>query len=88
MTTGPIETKVKAATLATYLGSTALLEVLTTVQDQPSLLGMLPGWLAPWLLALLPTAVTGVAAYQARHTPRADVNAARAADVPQIRGGQ
>ncbi|AAP84975.1 hypothetical protein [Kitasatospora aureofaciens] len=88
MATGPIETKVKAAAAATYLGSTALLEVLTTVQDQPSLLGSLPGWLAPMLLALLPTAVTGVAAYQARHTPRVDGDAARAADVPQIRDGQ
>lgn len=66
----PIETKVKAATLAAYLGSTALLAVLTAVQDQPELVSWLPAWLAPFLLAVIPAAVTAVAGYQARHTPR------------------
>lgn len=79
-----IETKVKASTAATYLGSTALLEVLTTVQDQPIVLGALPGWVAPWLLALLPTAVTAVAGYRARHTPRTDPDARTAADLKSL----
>ncbi|MFF7994777.1 hypothetical protein ACFZDG_34020 [Kitasatospora xanthocidica] len=54
------------------------------MQDQPSLLGAVPGWLASWLLALLPTAVTGLAGYRARHTPRTDPDTVRAAALPPI----
>ncbi|MEV7770600.1 holin [Kitasatospora sp. NPDC086791] len=68
-----IETKVKAATVAAYLGSTALLADLTAVQNQPGLVSWMPGWLAPFVLSLIPTAITAVAGYQARHTPRPDL---------------
>ncbi|MEU8920281.1 holin [Kitasatospora sp. NPDC048545] len=68
-----IETKVKAAAAATYLGTTSLLAGLTAVQDHPGLVGWLPEWLAPFVLAIVPTAIAGVAGYQARHTPRPDL---------------
>ena len=70
MPTAPIEQKVKAATAAAYLGSTGLLAALTAVQDQPGLVGFLPAWLSPFVLPIVPAAVTLVAGYQARHTPR------------------
>ncbi|MFG3051922.1 holin [Kitasatospora sp. NPDC048239] len=75
-----IETKVKAATAGAYLASTALLADLTALQDQPGLVSWLPAWVAPLVLPLIPAAITAVAGYQARHTPRTDVAAQTAAD--------
>jgi hypothetical protein len=77
---GPIETKVKAATAAAYIGTTGLLASLTAVQDQPGLIGWLPAWLTPFVLGLLPAAVAAVSGYRASHTPRFDEDARAAAD--------
>ncbi|EGJ77683.1 putative holin [Streptomyces sp. Tu6071] len=66
----PVETKVKFATVAAYLASTGLLAVLTAVQDHAGLVAGLPDALEPFVLALVPTAITGVAGWAARHTPR------------------
>lgn len=67
----PIETKVKASTVAAYLGSTGLLAVLTAVQDHAGLVAGLPDPVEPFLLALIPTAITAVSGWAAKHTPRA-----------------
>ena len=77
---GPIETKVKVGAAAAYVGSVGLLASLTAVQDQPGLVGWLPTWLGPFVLAVVPTAITGVAAWTAKHTPRTDSAARAAAD--------
>lgn len=70
MSQQPIERKVTAASLATYLGSTGLLAILTAIQDQSGLVGVLPDVVEPFMLALVPTAITFCAGWQARHTPR------------------
>lgn len=66
----PIEKKVSAASIAAYLASTGLLAILTAIQDNSGLLAGLPDAVEPFLLALIPTAVTFVAGWAARHTPR------------------
>lgn len=66
----PVEKKVTAATLAAYLGSTGLLAVLTAIQDNSGLVGGLPDAVEPFLLALVPTAITFVSGWAARHTHR------------------
>lgn len=73
MATAPIETKVKSASIAAYLGSTGLLAVLTAIQDNAGLLAGLPDPVEPFLLALVPTAITAVAGWAAKHTPRGPV---------------
>ncbi|MFD7413541.1 holin [Kitasatospora purpeofusca] len=79
-----IETKVKAATVAAYVGSTGLLAALTAVQDQPGLVGWMPVWAAPFVLGLLPAGVAAVSGYRARHTPRTDPDARTAADLKSL----
>lgn len=69
-TTAPVEKKVTAAAAATYLGSTAVLGTLTAVQDHHELVGWMPGALSPFVLALVPTAITFVSAWATKHTPR------------------
>lgn len=66
----PVEKKVTAATAATFVGSTALLGALEAVRDNTELVGWLPPALAPFVLALVPTAITFVSGWAARHTPR------------------
>ncbi|HEX5566889.1 MAG TPA: holin [Streptomyces sp.] len=66
----PVEKKVTAATAATFVGSTALLGALEAVRDNAELVGWLPPALAPFVLALIPTAITFVSGWAARHTPR------------------
>ncbi|SCD36958.1 hypothetical protein GA0115251_105913 [Streptomyces sp. TverLS-915] len=66
----PVETKVKASTVAAYLASTGLLAVLTAVQDHAGLVAGLPDVAEPFVLALVPTAITAVAGWAAKHTPR------------------
>lgn len=66
----PVEKKVTAATAAAYVGSTAVLGALTAVQDHHELVGWMPGALTPFVLALVPTTVTFVSAWMAKHTPR------------------
>ncbi|GAA2971375.1 holin [Streptomyces enissocaesilis] len=66
----PVEKKVSAATVAAYLGSTGLLAVLTAIQDNSGLVGGLPDGLEPFVLALIPTSLTFVGGWVAKHTPR------------------
>jgi hypothetical protein len=70
----PIEKKVTAASIAAYLASTGLLAVLTAIQDNAGLVGGLPDPLEPFVLALVPTAITFVGGWAARHTPRGPVD--------------
>ena len=71
----PVETKVKAMTLASYLAGVALLAVLQVISDNPSLISFLPDWAEALTLPLLPTAIAAVAGYKAKHTPRPDLPA-------------
>lgn len=71
---GPVERKVKAATAAAYVGSAGLLGALTAVEDDGHLVGWMPDGLAPFVLALVPTAITAVSGWMARHTPRGAAN--------------
>lgn len=65
----PVETKVKAASTATFLVGLAI-AVLNAVVADNSLLGPLPSWVQAPGLALIPAGLTWLAGYQARHTPR------------------
>lgn len=66
----PVETKVTAASVATYLGSTALLAVLTAAQGDARLVEFMPDGLAPFVLGAIPTAIAFVGGWVAKHTPR------------------
>ncbi|QHC16855.1 holin [Streptomyces sp. GF20] len=68
----PIETKVKASSVATYLLSLAALAILGAVTDDPSLIAGMPDALEPFVLALVPAAASAVAGWAAPHTPRPD----------------
>lgn len=70
MSKAPVEAKVKAATSATFLVS-LVIAVLNTVVADDSLLGPLPSWLQPIVIALVPAAITFLSGWNARHTPRA-----------------
>ncbi|MGE7439608.1 holin [Kitasatospora sp. NPDC001175] len=69
MPIAPIEAKVKASSTAAFLAGIAV-AVLNAVQADNSLLGPLPSWLQAPLIALIPTALTFLAGYQAPHTAR------------------
>lgn len=69
MHTPPVEAKVKAATVATFLAGLAI-AVLNAVVADNSLLGPLPSWAQAPVLALVPSALAFLAGYQARHTLR------------------
>ncbi|RPK69172.1 hypothetical protein EES44_07730 [Streptomyces sp. ADI96-15] len=69
----PVEKKVTAASVAAYLASTGLLAILTAAQGDARLVEWMPDGLAPFVLALIPTAVTFVGGWVAKHTPRRDV---------------
>ncbi|MFI5808965.1 holin [Streptomyces sp. NPDC051561] len=66
----PVETKVTVSSVAAYLASTGLLAVLAAVQDDVRLVGFLPDGLAPFVLAIIPTAITFVGGWATKHTPR------------------
>lgn len=72
MANAPVEAKVRAATSATFLVS-LLIAVLNAIAADDSLLGPLPAWLQAIVIAVVPTAVTFLSGWQAKHTPRADV---------------
>ncbi|MFF5891173.1 holin [Streptomyces globisporus] len=72
MANAPVEAKVKAASTGAFLAGLAVAMLNAVVADS-SLLGPLPAWLQAPLLALVPTALTWLAGYQARHTPRSIV---------------
>lgn len=65
-----VETKVTAASAGTFVGSTGLLAMLQEVEDNTSLVGWMPGYLSPFVLALIPTVITFAAGWKAKHTPR------------------
>ncbi|MEU3683786.1 holin [Streptomyces sp. NPDC030592] len=66
----PVEKKVTAATAGTYVGSTALLAGLEAVQDHAELVSWMPPALAPFVLALVPAAITFVSGWVTKHSPR------------------
>jgi hypothetical protein len=66
----PVEKKVTAATAGTYLGSTALLAALEATRDNAELVGWMPSGLTPFVLALVPAAITFVSGWAAKHSPR------------------
>ncbi|GGZ51876.1 holin [Streptomyces rubiginosohelvolus] len=70
--TDPIEKKVKASSVVTYLASLAGLAVLGAVTDDPSLISGMPDALEPFVLALVPAAAAAIAGWAAPHTPRTD----------------
>jgi hypothetical protein len=67
----PVEKKVTIATVGAYLGSTGLLAILTAVQGDAGLVAPLPDATEPFVLALIPAAITFVGGWAAKHTPRA-----------------
>lgn len=70
MTTAPVEKKVTASAVAAYLASTGLLAILAAVQGDARLIDWMPDGVTPFVLALIPTGITFVSGYAARHTPR------------------
>jgi hypothetical protein len=68
----PVEAKVKAAGIATYLGLAALLGVLNAATDI-NLVSGLPDVIEVFVAPMIPTAITTVTAYMTRHTPRPDL---------------
>lgn len=64
-----IETKVTAATATTFVVG-LVVATLNAIQADTSLLNPLPAWAQAPLLALVPAALTFLAGYQTRHTPR------------------
>ncbi|WNI31498.1 holin [Streptomyces sp. ITFR-6] len=66
-----VENKVSWAAAAAYIASTGLLGSLAIIQDDARLLSWMPDAAAPFALALVPAAITFVAGWQAKHTPRA-----------------
>lgn len=69
----PVEAKVKAMALVSYLVGVAGLAALQAVADAPSLISFLPDWVEAITLPLVPTALAAVAGYKAQHTPRPDL---------------
>lgn len=65
----PVENKVKSATAATFVVS-LLIAVLNSVVADDSLLGPLPSWLQPVIIAVAPAVVTFLSGWSAQHTPR------------------
>ncbi|MFE4921281.1 holin [Streptomyces sp. NPDC056661] len=64
-----IETKVTAASAMTFAVGAAV-AVLNAVAADSTLLGPLPAWAQAIVLPLVPTALTFLAGYQAKHSPR------------------
>jgi hypothetical protein len=66
----PVEKKVKAATIATYFGSVAILAILGAVSNNPLLISGLPDWIEAIVIPVIPALVTFFTAYRTKHTPR------------------
>jgi hypothetical protein len=77
---GRIELKVIASAVVT-LGVSVGIAGLNAVVADSSLLGPMPAWCQALVLAACPPALSFLAGYQARHTPRSDAAARAAADV-------
>lgn len=69
MANAPVEKKVTAATTATFLVS-LVIAVLNQLVADNSLLGPLPSWLQPVIIAVAPALITFLSGWQAPHTPR------------------
>jgi VIT1/CCC1 family predicted Fe2+/Mn2+ transporter len=69
MPNAPVEKKVKAATTATFLVS-LVIAVLNSIAADSTLLDPLPAWLQAIVIALVPTGLTFLSGWQAKHTPR------------------
>ncbi|MEU7093040.1 holin [Kitasatospora aureofaciens] len=78
MANHPVEKKVKASAAAAYVASAGLLGSLAAVQDNVRLLSWMPDSVAPFVLALVPTAITAVSGWLAKHSPRDDAADAEA----------
>lgn len=65
----PMETKVKAQSLATYLGLLALLAILNGFSDL-NLVAGLPDAVEVFVAPMIPTAIGTVAGWVAKHSPR------------------
>ena len=65
-----VETKVKASTAGAYIASTGVLASLAAIQDNARLLSWMPDAVAPFVLALVPAAISFVGGWAAKHTPR------------------
>ncbi|WP_433235569.1 hypothetical protein ACQPYK_25570 [Streptosporangium sp. CA-135522] len=69
----PVEAKVKAMGLASYLAGVAGMAVLQAVADNPSMIALMPDWVEALVLPLVPTGLAALAGFKARHTPRPDL---------------
>ena len=69
----PVEAKVKAMTLASYLAGVGGVAILQALNSDHSLIAFLPDWVEAVAIPLLPTALAAVAGYRAKHTPRPDL---------------
>ncbi|MER7363264.1 hypothetical protein [Nonomuraea wenchangensis] len=69
----PIERKVTAATVGSYLGLVAVLAVLQTLNADLDLIRALPDWLESLTIPLLPGLITWVSGFKAKHTARPDL---------------
>lgn len=68
-----IETKVKASTAATF-GASAVIAVLNQAVADDTLMGSTPAWVQTLALLVVPSAVTFLSGWKARHTPRPDIS--------------
>ena len=64
-----IETKVTNASVMTYFGVVALLTILESISSL-DLIPDMPGWLTVIITPVIPAAMTFLAGYASRHTPR------------------
>lgn len=71
-----VETKVKWSTVGAFVGFSALMYVLELVASTPVLVTPLPDAVEPLVIGIIPSLVTFVAGYRARHTVRPDLQAA------------
>lgn len=67
-----VELKVVAATIAVAVVSGAV-ELLNAVEADHSLLGPIPAWGQGLIVVVVPTAVTFLSGWAAKHTPRPDL---------------
>ncbi|MFE9890296.1 holin [Streptomyces scopuliridis] len=58
------------ASAGAYVGSTGLLAALVAVQDNSRLIEWMPDGVTPFVLALIPAAITFVGGWAAKHSPR------------------
>ncbi len=68
-----IEAKVKASTAATFGASVAIAALNQTAGDD-ALMGSLPPWAQTLVLLVVPSLVTFLSGWKARHTPRPDLS--------------